>query len=199
VVGEAMWSMIPLIFSNTPVSARTASVILGFGPRPAMTQGARLALSALTVTLFAFAVLNLAGARDGEAVSAQGIWAGQYGCAQGMTGLTLTVTSARQSHLRALFHFYADPSEPSVPEGCFAMEGAYDSLSGHVELHASDWIERPDGYVTVDLSGEVSSNGDGMSGTVIGPSCTKFALRRVAASARARSSCPTRGAPVSVR
>jgi hypothetical protein len=192
--------MIPLIFSNTPVSARTASVILAIGPRTEMSKRARVAVMGVTLALCVFVVLKLAGARVGETTSAQGIWSGQYGCAQGMTGLTLTVGTVRKSRVRALFHFYADPSEPSVPEGCFEMEGTYDSLSGHVELHAGNWILHPEGYVTVDLSGEVNSDGDGMAGSVIGPYCTKFALRRVTASSPGvRTSCPVRGPAISVR
>ncbi len=138
-------------------------------------------------------------ARGDETASLTGSWVGQYGCAQGTTGLTLTVTEARKSRVRALFHFYPDASEPSVPEGCFEMDGTYDSLSGHIEFRAGNWILRPDGYVTVDLTGEVSAGGGAMSGSVIGPSCDRFSLRHVAASSpRVRGVCPPRGKAISL-
>jgi hypothetical protein len=195
-----VWSIVPLIFTNTPVSARTASVILAYGPRPAMPRPARLTLVALSIVLAGFAYQHWASARGDPATSVQGVWVGQYGCAQGMTGLTLTVGTARNARMRALFHFYADPSEPSVPEGCFEMDGTYDSLSGHVELRAGNWILRPPGYVTVNLSGVVDASGESLSGTVIGPYCTKFALHRVAAATSVvRASCPSKPAAVSLR
>ena len=138
-------------------------------------------------------------ARGDDAVTVAGTWVGHYGCAQGTTGLTLTVTAARKPRVRALFHFYADKSNPSVPEGCFEMEGTFDSFSGRVELHGGKWIVRPEGYVTVDFEGEVSPGGDGMTGLVVGPFCDKFELHRVASSSpRSKGTCPPRGAAISL-
>jgi hypothetical protein len=153
----------------------------------------------LIVAICVVMTLAPVGEHGDETASLAGSWVGQYGCAQGTTGLTLTVTQVRKSRVRALFHFYADASEPSVPEGCFEMEGTYDSFSGYIELRGGNWIVQPEGYVTVDLTGEVSSGGGAMSGSVIGPSCGKFSLRHVAASSpRARGVCPPRGRAISL-
>lgn len=60
--------------------------------------------------------------------SVLGPWVGTYVCSQGLTGLTLSIAEATPTptQARALFHFYADPSNPRVPTGCFTMTGQYD-------------------------------------------------------------------------
>jgi hypothetical protein len=99
-------------------------------------------------------------------------------CAQGETGLTLTVEPGPGSALRALFHFYAGRQNPGVPEGCFEMAGAFDRAGMTVTLRAGKWLLRPPAYVTVDLSGRIDTGGKHFSGSVIGPNCTIFDLAR---------------------
>ena len=155
-------------------------------PRP-------LALSlalALILTLSLSFSLALAPAARAERTAA-GVWVGQYVCGQGTTALTLSIAAARP---RALFHFYPAPSNNTVPEGCFEMESSYDADTGRIALTAGAWISRPDGYVTVDLEGQVSADGGTMTGKVIGPYCETFALRRVAVSSpRAPGTCQPLG------
>jgi hypothetical protein len=130
----------------------------------------------------------------GDKVSLAGTWVGHYRCAQGNTGLTLDVNSPGQSHLHAVFHFYADRSESDVPDGCFEMDGTYDPSTRRVDLRAGKWILRPDGYVTVGLGGEVSADGSTMTGAVEGPGCDGFEVRHVAASSpRVKKVCPLSG------
>ena len=111
--------------------------------------------------------------------SASGTWVGNYTCAQGTTGLTLIVDSLTQTRVRALFDFYADPANALVPDGCFEMDGTFDPRTRHIELKAGAWLHQPFGYVTVDLSGNVSPDGTSMSGTVAGPFCTDFQIHHV--------------------
>ncbi len=123
--------------------------------------------------------------------TAAGVWVGQYIRGQGTTALTLSITAARP---RALFHFYPAPSNNTVPEGCFEMESTFDADTGQIALKAGAWISRPEGYVTVDLEGRISADGGAMTGTVTGPYCTTFELRRVAVSSpRAPGNCQPRG------
>ena len=82
-------------------------------------------------------------------------------------------------HLEALFRFYATKSNPGVPEGCFEMAGTYDPGTQEITLTAGRWRLHPPSYVTVDLSGAVSQDGRTISGTVTGPLCTRFELRRI--------------------
>lgn len=126
--------------------------------------------------------LSAAGARAETDVA--GVWQGRYDCAQGSTGLTLTIRHAGDTHLHALFHFYAIKSNRDVPEGCFEMSGSYAPANGKVDLSAGRWLLRPPGYVTVDLSGTADSDGRELRGTVDGPLCTSFELRRVARETR---------------
>jgi hypothetical protein len=103
-----------------------------------------------------------------------GTWLGRYTCGQGTTGLTLYVDGLPGSRVTALFHFYADASNPGVPEGCFEMNGSFNQSTRHIELRAGSWLLHPYGYVTVDLSGTM--NGGTMSGRVIGPGCATLEL-----------------------
>lgn len=114
-------------------------------------------------------------AEDGPA----GVWVGRYTCGQGETGLTLAIESGDNGTVRARFVFYPIGSNPNVPEGCFAMAGAYSPPNRQIDLVSKGWILRPKGYVTVGLSGQISADGASMTGGVDGPRCTTFELHRV--------------------
>lgn len=104
-------------------------------------------------------------------------WEGVYDCPQGRTGLTLTLEPADPG-VTALFHFYADPSNPGIPEGCFAMSGTLDPGTGRLELRAGQWLLRPDNYYAVDLTGQVSPDRQRLQGEIPSPGCTVFDLSR---------------------
>jgi hypothetical protein len=119
-------------------------------------------------------------AEDGIA----GVWEGQYVCAQGVTGLSLFVAPQENGRLRTLFFFYPTADNPHVPEGCFEMSGSYDATTGDAEFVAGRWLLQPPGFVTVDLSAEIDEQAADMSGTVDGPGCADFELRRTAGAHR---------------
>ena len=52
-----------------------------------------------------------------------GAWKGAYGCAQGVTGLTLTIEPEVDGVVSATYEFYAVPENPGVPNGSFRMNG----------------------------------------------------------------------------
>ena len=117
----------------------------------------------------------------GQAPSAiQGVWAGTYTCAQGLTGLQLTIRDTGGGTLAAIFSFYAVSSNPGVPSGSYAMTGTY-SATGIV-LHQDYWINQPSGYEMVDLESPPPS-GNTLHGTVAGggSSCTTFSVTNDAA------------------
>lgn len=100
---------------------------------------------------------------EGSAPSLTGAWSGTYVCAQGRTGLTLTIDRQSGATFSGYFHFYPPRDNPAAREGCFSVNGDVD-VSGNVSVKAGRWITQPDGYVTVDLGGTLQ--GDGMSGNV---------------------------------
>lgn len=107
----------------------------------------------------------------------RGTWRGSYVCAQGHTALALTIEPAKDGTLSALFHFEAATDNPGVPTGCFEMRGRFDPATGRVALVQQRWLRHPQDYLMVDLEGRVS--GDRLHGSVLGPYCTTFDLRRV--------------------
>lgn len=126
-----------------------------------------------------------------------GQWVGTYTCAQGLTGVTLTITEATPRSARALFHFYADPSNPLVPTGCFTQKGSYDEAAGHLTLSGERWLLRPPAYIVVGLDGDLDAERQSLDGLVTGArGCTSFHLVRRAAAPPAPLSCR---APISAR
>ena len=119
------------------------------------------------------------GSSNLDATALTGKWRGTYTCAQGLTGLTLSITGDASGTAEAIFMFYAVPQNPDVPNGSFQMRGVYGSNRSLVfTADESDWIENP-GYVTVDLNGTVSANLTTYSGDVSGASsCTTFSLTK---------------------
>jgi len=127
-------------------------------------------------------------------------WVGTYTCAQGLTGLTLTIAEATPTSARALFHFYADPRNPRVPTGCFTMDGSYDPADGHLRLTGQEWLLRPGGYQVVSFDGTVDAEGRRFEGTVTGKraplrGCTTFIWARAPSPAPAPKLCMLPDAP----
>jgi hypothetical protein len=59
------------------------------------------------------------------------------------------------------------------------MSGTFDPASKAVSLKATQWLNQPPGYRTVDLQGLVSSDLKTMSGQVVNASgCTTFMVQR---------------------
>jgi hypothetical protein len=113
-----------------------------------------------------------------EAPPLAGTWRGAYTCAQGVTGLTLTLETGPEG-VTALFDFYAVPENPQVPSGRFKMAGYYDSIARVLVLQPLEWIVQPPGYLTVGLRAHVDLEWGVMLGSMITTySCTWVRLRR---------------------
>jgi hypothetical protein len=108
-----------------------------------------------------------------------GNWQGDYVCAQGATGLTLAIQPGSADRVDAIFRFYALPTNPVVPDGCFEMSGSVASDKGVLSLTAGRWLLHPSGYVTVNLSGTIGSDSGSIGGRVFGPGCATFSVHRV--------------------
>ena len=109
-----------------------------------------------------------------------GEWRGSYVCAQGPTGLTLTIDKEEGARFSGYFHFYPLKQNPVAREGCYRVEGQR-APDGRVAVGALDWLLQPPQYVTVDLAGRLGSTGYYMTGDVLGPPdlptlCKRFEL-----------------------
>ncbi|QQS12103.1 MAG: hypothetical protein IPK81_21720 [Rhodospirillales bacterium] len=120
-----------------------------------------------------------------------GYWQGKYDCAQGVTGVTLTIRETMDAEAEGLFLFYAVSENPGVPTGCYRLRGRYDPATREVRLVSdeSQWLWRPENYVTVNFVGRMEASGGRMRGIVEGPGCTAFDLRRVADAPPAPEPC----------
>lgn len=107
-----------------------------------------------------------------------GVWRGTYVCAQGVTGLFLTVKRLEAGDVAAVFKFFAVPENPGVPSGEFDMAGTPGVEANHLDLFPRQWIRRPPNFVMVGLDGDYDEVTGGYSGEVRGPGCSRFMLRR---------------------
>jgi hypothetical protein len=140
-----------------------------------MTRIAR-ALGAILLTLGA-----VSAAASRPLVSAEdwtGVWRGTYVCAQGVTGLFLTVRKREAGGVTAVFRFFAVPENPDVPSGEFDMAGMPGAETNHLDLFPQAWIRRPPRYLMVGLDGDYDEITGAYSGQVDGPGCSRFILRR---------------------
>ncbi|WID98090.1 hypothetical protein QO058_07565 [Bosea vestrisii] len=148
------------------------------------------------------ALVLLAGLAPVQAqeASVTGNWQGSYVCAQGKTGLTLTIDRQDGREFSGVFQFYAVRENITVPEGCFTVSGRIRS-GGAVDIVGAAWIKRPAGYITVDLHGRIASGGAGMSGTVATPGygnlCSRFDLTRTATRPTVDEACRVEAPAVS--
>lgn len=120
-----------------------------------------------------------------------GYWQGKYDCAQGITGVTITIRQSGNTDAEGLFLFYAVPENPGVPTGCYLLNGRYDPASREVRLVSDDsrWLWRPPTYVTVNFVGQMEGAGARMRGLVQGPGCSVFFLERVPSAPPAPEPC----------
>ncbi len=81
--------------------------------------------------------------------------------------------------IQAKFNFYATPSNQSVPNGIYLMQGSYDMKTGKLQLGGVSWLERPANYDMVPLSGEINTNLETFVGRIEFQGCKQFTLQRV--------------------
>ena len=102
-----------------------------------------------------------------------GKWKGSYFCTQGETGLTLKIKGRSNGDITGTFTFYPIPSNknPMAKSGKFSFTGTY--TSGKIILTQKKWIDQPEGYLMVDLEGELSDPKT-ISGKIMTPGCGDF-------------------------
>lgn len=102
-------------------------------------------------------------------------YGGHYFCVQGRTALDLAL-QIQDEAIQATFMFVT----ASGIKGSFRMRGSFDKATHAITLKASDWIERPGSFVTVDLDGKFSSDLSTLTGRVRSPGCSTFSVTRSA-------------------
>jgi len=111
-----------------------------------------------------------------------GTWEGTYVCGQGLTKLKLVIEAKNTTEINAVFLFSAHPKNPNVPSGSYRMKGSlevFDSpdIPDFLDLKATSWINRPSGYETVDLRGDVSKSKRRITGNV--SRCSTFDVVKI--------------------
>ncbi len=104
-------------------------------------------------------------------------WEGSYYCSQGITGMTLTVRERTGDDVVAEFLFYAHPSNPGVPTGCYLVEGRLAEGEDGVRLTPKEWIERPgDTWSMTPLKGALDADSQRLKGWIDVLRCGGFDL-----------------------
>ena len=150
-----------------------------------MSLNAKIALRA-TVAGICLAIAGGAHAADssdslfGE-VEIDGLWRGQYICAQGVTGVDLTIETpqdAPKGNVTALFEFYPLPENPTET-GAFEMTGSFDAVDQVLILDAEAWVEQPEGWIMVGLKAAVGQRDSIMTGRIDTDGCGGIFLERM--------------------
>jgi hypothetical protein len=84
-----------------------------------------------------------------DEAAATGKWKGTYACAQGLSGLTLTIKPGKTVEttmhtLTATFAFYPIAANPGAPSSSYSMTGYY--FPGGIDLQPGQWISQPSVY-----------------------------------------------------
>jgi hypothetical protein len=112
-------------------------------------------------------------------------WEGRYTCAQGVTGLRLTLEgncNGVSCSFSALFEFAPVPENPAVPRGSYHMTGeGHANARGELELSLTptQWVQQPANYMMVGLSATADAQQQQMRGRMNNPSCGDISLSRV--------------------
>lgn len=125
-----------------------------------------------------FEVLNIVSEKAIKKYSKgfSGVWVGNYICSQGSTGLTMNITSDSYS-IKAIFEFYPLQQNSKAKSGSYSLTGQY-SEDGSFVLQPKDWINRPEGYGMVGLSGKINDSFTELNGLIAHESCSNFQLRK---------------------
>jgi hypothetical protein len=99
---------------------------------------------------------------------------GDYDCTQGNTGMSLHIMDVRGHVVRAIFDFVHAPSGAS---GSYVITGSFDPETRHVRFEPSKWIVKPNDYIMVPMSGEISTDNSLFAGKIDFPGCGAFQLK----------------------
>ncbi len=113
------------------------------------------------------------GKNSGAAFRAGDDWAGTYQCRQGRTDLVFHVVGIHDQDVSAVFDF---THAPTGVHGAYRMHGRVNPATGEALLTPDEWIQQPDFYVTVGMSGRFVGNA--FNGTITSEGCGGFSLHK---------------------
>lgn len=124
--------------------------------------------------------------------TAGGEWTGKYVCRQGVTGARLILS---EDGARGVFHFFALPENPKVPEGCFQVTGVFNNATGALAIIPGVWYLKPRNYQPAAFNGTVDAKSENFDGKIVGlEGCASVFLARTAPTRPLPSVC-SRGLP----
>jgi hypothetical protein len=96
------------------------------------------------------------------------------------TQTTKTTTPQKVNFsITATFNFYGTSQNPNLPRGSYVMQGSYSTKTKELKLGGVGWLERPENYDMVPLSGTINDSGTLFTGRIEFIGCEKFTLKRV--------------------
>jgi|GEM_PF-3257362 len=101
-------------------------------------------------------------------------WVGDYDCVQGNTDFKVRIMDVRGRAVRAVFEFL---HAPSGAKGSYVITGTFDADTRRVYFEPSSWIDQPDNYVMVPMTGEVSADHSLFAGKIDFQGCGAFRLK----------------------
>lgn len=109
-------------------------------------------------------------------------FAGSYVCNQGRTLMSLEIDEVEAGEdttdVQATFTFDYVSGRPRV-HGAFRASGTWDPETRTIALTPDEWTEDPsNGWVMVGLHGTLTKDGRSVTGTIDGPGCTTFSVKR---------------------
>jgi len=107
-------------------------------------------------------------------------WQGTYTCAQGLTGVNLTIDERcvnKKCSVTAIFEFGAIKENPGLPHGSFRMTGESDGT--HYALRPDAWIEQPPGWFMVGVTATRDDAHHTMDGRMENATCGEIHLKAV--------------------
>jgi hypothetical protein len=123
------------------------------------------------------AFISRAGVTKQTAVASDfnGHFEGSYMCGGTETYMQLDLRAKADGSISGTMHFGGVKTpEINYSLGSYALKGRWQGA--HYELKADYWIKQPQGYVMIDLEGDLTSKGT--AGKVLYSSCDSFALFR---------------------
>lgn len=125
-------------------------------------------------------------------IDVSGEWSGRYSCGQGITGVRVVLSPDGS---RGLFHFYAVPENPRVPEGCYRVSASFQPGNRILTITAGSWIVRPRHYASANVTGFVDPDGQGFIGRIVDlAGCTVIVMKHEPSSRSLPNAC-ARGLP----